>query len=255
MSNLYALGLPCNKLCVFESNARMLNYKDVDLSFADRQWSGWYTRLPDALALRALDHLVHKITRSPRDLSVHVHRIHVASYLTPSDLLYGALLDLFYVLDRSGIQLRQRMLNKFDSLLTTQQQLALRQGLIPGIKAVDELPQCRCSHFTEGLVGYRTLVVPLEDILDAEFNVLDEARDLIDAGFVEEARMILEEAVLQQPDDEALNRELLGLYRYTRNVDAFLDARRRFEGLDLALNKEWQKLADILLMAERVSGW
>lgn len=255
MSNLFAVGLPCDKLCVVENNdAETLDYRDVDLSFVDQRWSGWFTRLPDALAEQAIDHLIHKITRSPQNLCAHLHRIISAYHAKRVDALYGALLDLFIVLDKQGFQLRKRMLTKFSSMLTPEQALALKQALMLGIWAVDELPQSYCSRFNKGLIGFSTLVEQTDDLADFEFSILEESRDLIDSGFFEEARMILEEAILQQPEDEAINKELLDLYRHTRNKEAFLDARKRFQGLNLAMNDEWHELEEVLLMDEGVAG-
>ncbi len=255
MSNLFAVGLPRNKRCIVEgSNAGALDYKDVDLSFVDEHWSGWFARLPDALAETAFDHLTHKITRSPQDLCAHLHRIIAAYHTKHVDTLYGALLDLFIVLDRQGFQLRRRMVTKFASMLTPEQQKALEQGLKPGIGAVDNIPQSYFSRFSKGLVGFGELLEHTDDLAEFEFSILEESRDLIDSGFYEEARMILEEAILQQPDDVAINKELLDLYRYTRNKDAFMDAKKRFQGLNLAMNDEWQELEETLLMDEGVAG-
>lgn len=254
MSSLHAAGLPADKLCIVANDAEPLDFAQVDLCFADGRWKGWYTRLPARLAQGALDHLSHRVTRFPEQLSVHLYRIAVAWQLKRGEALYGALLDLFIVLDRRGFALRQRLLNKLTPCLTDAQRQALRQGLLFGISAVERLPGSYSSRFNPGLVADCTVVVRTEQTIDARFDELEEARDLIDSGFLEEARLILEEAVLRRPQHEGLNRELLVLYRHTRNAQALHATRARLGRVKPALSQEWDALADSLSAGDRLVG-
>jgi hypothetical protein len=254
MSSLYAAGLTNDKQCGINYDAGQFDASEIDLCFAGPRWSGWYSRLPDSLAHKALDHLGHKVSRRPENLSAHLHRIIAAWNLKRGEVIYSALLDLFIVLDKKGFALRQRMLNKVAPQLTSAQRTALRQGLLFGISSVDKLPLCYSSRLNKGLCGGTALVVQTNAQPESEFSILDEARDLIDSGLLDEARVILEQAVEQQPGDESLNRELLALYRYTKDGDALLAASERFAGLDLALKQQWTELAELLWEKERMVG-
>lgn len=252
MSVLSAVGQPCVEPLVVTDEVTQPDYQDLDLAFVDRHWLGWYSKLPKVLRQQAFEFLSHKISKTPHDLTAHLHRIIAAHYSRNSDHLYGALLDLFIVLDKRGFALRQRLLNKFSPALTSVQHQAMRQGLLFGINAVEVLPQSYCSRFATGMVGKAGIVAKTGLTAELEYTVLDEVRDLIDSGLFDDARRMLEEAISRQPGDEALNKELIDLFSYTRDKDAFLGTQEYFSDLELALADEWQKLAEELLQAEGV---
>ena len=254
MTSLYALGLSGEKFCIYEKDGGIFDYGSVDLAFADRQCSGWYARMPTTLATQAVDHLGHTVSRTPLDLKAHLHRI-IASYHTSQvEALYGALLDLFIVLDKKGFLLRQRLFNKFAALLSDNQAIALKQALMLGAAKLEFLPHTDCSRFNKGLVGSTSLVIKTGEPSQHQFSVLDEVRDLIDSGLIDDARMILEQAITKQPDDEHISRELLELYRYTKNKDAFAALHEQLNGQSLALADEWGALAEKLLEGEGAEG-
>ena len=249
MSSLYAVGLPDDKLCVSENDTRIIDYKDVDLAFVPQQWLGWL-QLPQTLVAPAFEYLTHIVSKTPQNLSAHLRRIIAAYRMKCNDALYGSLLDLFIVLDKRGFSLRQRLLKKLGSSLNPEQQIYMRESLLFGAQEVESIPNCYSSIFSKGLVGDAELVVKTGKQADVKFSILDELHDLIDSGFLEEAREILEGAVMQNPEDEVLNRELLELYRYTKNKDAYLAARDRFKDLPLALKDQWERLSETLLVEE-----
>jgi len=250
MTSLYAFGLPGEKFCVNGNDSGIFDYGSVDLVFADRHWYGWYTRMPTALAIQAIEHLSHRVSRTPHDLRVHLHRIIASHYSSQLEFLYGALLDLFIVLDKKGFLLRQRLFNKFAASLPDHQSTALKQALMLGAAKLETLPHSSCSRFNKGVVGSTNLVIKTGELSQHQFSVLDEARDLIDSGLLDDARMILEQAIVQQPDDEHVSRELLDLYRYTKNTNAFAAIYTQLNGQSLALADEWQELAEMLLEKE-----
>jgi hypothetical protein len=252
MSALYAVGKPCAEPFVVSTETTQLDYRDLDLAFVDRQWPGWYSRLPGVLRQQAFEYLSHNISKAPHDLSSHLHRIIAGYYSGNNDHLYGALLDLFIVLDKRGFALRQRLLNKFSTSLSSPQRQTLRQGLLFGINSQEVLQHGNCSRFATGMVGNAQMVDKTGQRSELEFSVLDECRDLIDSGLFDDARRLLEEAIMRQPDDEPLNKELIELFKYTRDKDAFRGTREYFSGLNLALEDEWQQLTEELLMAEGV---
>jgi len=247
MTSLYAFGLPGEKFCVNAIGGGTFDYGDVDLAFAGRHWTGWYARMPTDLAVQATEHLSHRVSRTPNDLKVHLHRIIASHYSRQIESLYGALLDLFIILDKKGFLLRQRLFNKFACSLSVHQSIALKQALMLGAGKLESLPHCDNSRFSNGMVGSACLVIKTDEPSQYKFSVLDEARDLIDSGLIDDARMILEQAIIQQPDDEHISRELLELYRYTKDSSAFAEIYAQLNGLPLSLMDEWNAQADILL--------
>ncbi len=254
MTSLYAVELPGGKFCVKENDSGGFDYASVDLAFADRQWFGWYMRQPASLVEHAIEHLSHKVSRTPRDLNIHLYRIIASYYSNQIELLYGALLDLFIVLDKKGFPLRQRLFNKFSGLLLDNHRVFLKQALLLGAADVESIPHSSCSRFNNGVVGSTNVVIKTGEPSQHQFSVLDEARDLIDSGLIDDARMILEQAITQQPDDEHISRELLEIYRYTKNLDDFATIREQLNGQSLALTEEWDALAEILLEEEGAEG-
>lgn len=253
MTSLYAFGLPGEKFCVNTIDDGTFdygNYSCVDLTFADKRWSGWYTHMPTALAVQATEHLSHRVSRTPHDLRVHLHRIIASHYSDQLELLYGALLDLFIILDKKGFLLRQRLFNKFAAPLPDYQSSVLKQALMLGAAKLESLPHCDSSRFSKGLVGSVQLVIKTNEPSQHQFSVLDEARDLIDSGMIDNARMILEQAIIQQPDDEHVSRELLEIYKCTKNTNAFAAIYAQLSGQSVALADEWGVLAEILLEKE-----
>ncbi len=247
MVSLYAFGLPSEKFCVIGIDSGAFDYGSVDLTFADKQWPGWYARMPGALVIQAVEQLSHRVSRTPHDLKVHLHRIIASHYSRQPESLYGALLDLFIVLDKKGFLLRQRLFNKFSVSLQEFQLTALKQTLVLGAAKLESLPHSRCSRFSKGVVGSTHLVIKTGEPSQHQFSVLDEARDLIDSGLIEDARMILEQALIQQPDDEHVSRELLELYKCTKNTYAFVAIYAQLNDHSLALASEWDVLAETLL--------
>jgi len=254
MTSLYAFGLPGDKFCVNGIDSGAFDYGNVDLAFTDRHWHGWYTRMPAALAVQAIEHLSHRVSRTPHDLKTHLHRIIASYHSSQLESLYGALLDLFIILDKKGFLLRQRLFNKFAASLPNYQSTALKQALMLGAAKLESLPHSDCSRFNKGVVGNTNLVIKTGEPPQHQFSILDEARDLIDSGLIDDARLILEQAIIQQPDDEHVSRELLDIYRYTKNTNAFAAIYAQLNGQTLALAGEWVALASILLEEEGVVG-
>lgn len=242
MQALFAIGVAADKISIHKDGESEVDLDALDVAFIKPDWNGWYHRLPAEIADTAIDYLTHRITKRPQDLLAHVHRIVAIYYTNNTNALYGALLDLYIVLDKKGFRLRQRLLNKVAPRLPSEQRVALRNGLLFGIKSVEEVPFCVGSCFNAQLHDVGAVVVQTGEQIKHEFSVLDEALDLINSGFLDEARMILEEAIMIEPGSFDLNSELLNLFRCTKDKDAFFSAVERFEGLPLAARDGWAEL-------------
>lgn len=229
----------------------------IDLAFIPRNSPLWLGRLPRPLAEKAIEFLSHRVSNNPRDLLAHLQRVAVHYSVGTVESLYGALLDLFIALDTNGHDLRKRLFMKCAPFFNREQQKALIKGLESGIKATDRVPLTPTSLLKYPSSGNMRLVERHDGhaVAENDFDVLDEARDLIDSGFIDEARMLLEELLLTRPECEETNKELLDLYKYTKNKKAFFATRERLDGLPLALTDTWDELAERFMgMEERVGN-
>ncbi len=192
---------------------------------------------------RVVDHLAHKVSRIPTDLMSHIQRIALCHEIGDSELIYGAILDLFIALGNSGVSLRTRMLQKVADLLTDEQLAVLQKGLVSGVHSGDSLPPSRYSRLSGGVVG-ETSIVSYADtaVSQTELDTIDEARDLIDSGHIELAQKLLEEALLGERDREDISLELLEIYRHTRHREALFAMREQLGEAPFALAEEWEKL-------------
>jgi hypothetical protein len=77
------------------------------------------------------------------------------------------------------------------------------------------------SLFTKGLVGINTLVQQIETINAHGHDPLEIARDHIEYSQLEEAKQVLEKAILKQPTRQDLHHELLELYQSTLDSAGF----------------------------------
>ncbi len=252
MQTLFAMGVAPENICVCGDEDPTVDLEAFDIAFFKPGWSGWYGRLPEPLATSAIELLAHRVTKRPQDLLSHVHRIVALYYTNHTDAIYGALLDLYIVLDKKGFRLRQRLLNKLAPKLEAEHRVALRNGLLFGIKALEEVPFSSGSCFNAELHNVGAVVAQTGEQITHEFSVLDEVLDLIDSGFLDEARMILEEAILATPDDLGLNNELLNLFRCTKDRDGFFSAEERLGDLPLAAKDGWLELRERFLEGEDV---
>jgi Tfp pilus assembly protein FimV len=72
---------------------------------------------------------------------------------------------------------------------------------------------------------------PLTIALDhIEYSQLDEAQD------------VLEQAILAQPEREDLRRELIGLYKSTRDMNRFYQMLAKLTRLGVGMTEDWNQL-------------
>ena len=86
---------------------------------------------------------------------------------------------------------------------------------------LEGLPSTRFSMLSADLEGAATLVYTLEASDKKVRNPLTEARECIEYSQIDEARCILESAILGNPVWEELHLELLEIYRSTSDVESF----------------------------------
>lgn len=162
----------------------------------------------------ALHYLGHRIVNHPLDLRSHVQRILLLIRQEDGASLYGALVDLLIALGDKGLALKRRMLDLATPLLNRTSLVSLQRQLESGIRACDpDIARVRGSLLRAGSCGTDPLVLRHKAQGGAvKRTPLEEARELVEYGQLEQALETLEDALLRDPDQAEVAAELLELY-------------------------------------------
>ncbi|MGZ8217077.1 type IV pilus assembly protein FimV [Methylomagnum sp.] len=198
-------------------------------------------RFPPAYRDSFGEYFCHCIARNPRDLLSHVRRIVLARDHGADEELFPALLDLFLVLGSKGFDLRKRMLEFAKSVLAIGHYKQLLDSLAGGPKGILVVPGS-LLHF--GLEGGLTLIHDGDRQPNAPRDPLVEAREFLEYSQLEEARILLEAALLLTPQRVDLHEELLEIYRSTRDEANFLQMFQELDGASNPARQKWEGLAE-----------
>lgn len=186
-----------------------------------------------------LNFLVSSILRKPRDLFVHMQRITLCYEQKNEEQLYAAVIDFFVVLQEAGASIKQRVLagskKKLSPLLWQRLQIYLTDyHLIQGnIYTV----------LTHGIESNVELVVTqVDEKSSLDYDPLQVARDFVEYSQLEEAREMLESAILTAPDYTELHEDLLELYKSTQNIDAFHKMMFTLSEINHPMQAQWDAL-------------
>lgn len=207
--------------------------------FRDPPHGGFIWPDPDP---RLGDWLARCICRRRGDLLGHVQRIHWQLQHGEPAGRFGALADLFIALGRGGLPLRRRLLELAADRLEPAWAAFLRAHLDTGLDAATPLPCPSTSRLTGDLSGRLDMVERLS-ARHAGVDPLAEARERIDAGQLDQALALLEQALLAQPERAELHRELLTVYRHHRDPARLAAMQTRLTGLPNPLATDWAALA------------
>ncbi len=185
--------------------------------------------------------LVFKVSRKPKLLISHLQRIYFTYNQGMSEQLYAALIDLLWVLDGKGRDLSRRMVSSSLSFLSEQQVKALDKCLKQQNSSL--LTGNRYSVLAMGLKGTREVLTGQSNV-QATYDPLDIARDYIQYSQLDAALNTLEVAVLETPEREDLQTELLELYKVTENIQAFTKMQNSITEKQMSLSVKWQEMAD-----------
>lgn len=199
-------------------------------------------RFPPIFQLALADYLCHRVTREPSDLRSHVRRIFLAHEQQSTVELFGALVDLFIALGNKGLRLRQRMLEWSKENLEARQYGLLRESLAGGL---DErtVAFVHGAMLCRGVEGSLKLVESGAERSREPRDPLVEAREYLEYSQLDEARNLLEEALMQDPRRQELHEELLEIYRSTRDQSNFAKMLGRLNKGNPML-EQWQELAE-----------
>ncbi len=238
------------KLVLSDDPAEPLAIQDaeVDLAFLSEEFSSLNPCVRVSAGMIA-DHLAHAVAATPADLLRHTQRIFFYYNRQDSDGLYSALYDLFVTLNNKGSRLRRRLLEGSRDRLLREQFAALSGWLNHGEPpSREDLPLPGQSILNRGITGVKELVEVTHFEKSTQRDALLEARERIEYFQIDEARELLEAAILEQPEREELHTELIHLYQATRDINGLRAMREKLSQLLPELPECW------LTLGERPNG-
>jgi len=188
--------------------------------------------------------IVNKVLRKPKKLMFHLQRIYYTYSLGMDEQLYAALVDLLWILNGKGSALSHRMVKATQSRLTDIQVKTLDEYI--KTSDINLLVANKFSVCTMGVISSLDLVVrKINDELQEEYDPLIIAKDYIEYSQLDFALQTLETAVLETPNRQDLQTELLGLLKKTKDAKAF----ERIKN-DLLAKTNWEESLEWLEMTE-----
>ncbi|GAB4358961.1 MAG: hypothetical protein Kow0060_13260 [Methylohalobius crimeensis] len=165
------------------------------------------------------DFLTRQIRRRPNLLALHVCRIRIALNQDP-ETLFGALVDLFWMLGEKGRGLRKRMLRESRRRLP-EARVSLLEQCLRGELPVRQLPFSPASVLHDGMQASQTSLIPSTEEISESVDPVAAARLCLEVGQLEQAQEILSAQLQIQPESEVVRRNLLELYRASRDTEGF----------------------------------
>jgi len=190
-----------------------------------------------------LDSLAFRVAQKPTCLLTHVQRIYYCYQARLDAQLYAALVDFLIILNRRGLAISRRMVTGTKSALNAEQFASLVTYLQAPKTGHQSLPGNRYSIFSSGIIGTTQLVKVTEDKNQIHVDALSLARDFIEYSQLTEAQVVLESAILAEPDRLELQAELLELYQSTRNAGGFNQMLRQLTDAGRDVPDAWQQLS------------
>lgn len=195
------------------------------------------SKLPDNF----LKNLVLLVARKPKRLITHIQRIHHCYQTNLQEQLFAALVDLLVVLNRRGKAISRRMITGTKSKLSGEQYKMLQKFMTEDFD-VALLSGNQYSIFTKGLVGTGNLVQQIEASDTQTYDPLVLAHDYIEYSQLDEAKDVLEKAIVNQPQRLELHQCLLEVYKSTLDTSGFTTMFNILVGLDVAMPNDWNTL-------------
>ena len=191
-----------------------------------------------------LTRLVYLVARKPKRIITHVQRIYYCYQVNLPEQLFAALVDLLIVLNKRGKEISRRMIIGSKSKLSGEQFNALQKFMAENSDTA-LLVGNQYSVFSKGLIGTKNLVQRSETDKQTH-DPLDLAHDYIEYSQLDEAKNILEEAIIDQPERIDLHQCLLELYKSTLDTAGFMTMYHILAGLDVAMPDDWSTLQAFL---------
>ncbi|MFZ1301597.1 MAG: hypothetical protein WAQ27_03400 [Candidatus Microsaccharimonas sp.] len=161
-------------------------------------------------------HFSIQVARDPLDIEAHTRRVLLASRPPLTDRAFGALVDLFLALGDRGRGLRRQLLEQAMPWLDPDDAHFLRAHLDTPLPRGAQLPSQRWSVLDTAVLGSLNMV-GLQRREVAQETPFQQAMSLLEYGDLAGARGMLEAALLEEPENEEVKRELLAIYQHSRD--------------------------------------
>lgn len=196
---------------------------------------------------RYAEHLGFYVGRHSLDLLAHVRRILLWAASGNREATYCAVIDLFQVLGAKGVALRRDILERVAPILCSAQiySLSSRLAVTGTLTPLADLPASRFAIGSDSKLVYPAARAEVPPNLRP--SPLEEAREYLYYGQVEEALRILEAALPQDPENADLQRELLEIYRHAGNLAGCQRMHRLLGTRDPAIEELWVETMPMLV--------
>ncbi len=163
----------------------------------------------------ALKFLEYRILHNPNDLRSHAQRIYILIRKNSSGEIAGALIDLFITLGIKGKSLKVNLLSQAEKYLDSSSLIFFNKHISREIDPNNEEAQLfNGALFIKKNMQFMPLVLANRTKeCAAPKNPLDEALDFIMNGQLEQAINLLENSLLENPDQPEVASELRELYK------------------------------------------
>lgn len=197
--------------------------------------------------VRYLAELVLEIQQHPKNLTAHIERIVICYRENLIEPLYAALLDFLIVLNQRGSAISRRMVGGALSKLTDRQRALLLAAINKEINDVSLIEGNSFSIFCRGLSGTLAMIEKLSKKEFTDSDSLKLAQDAVEYSQLDEAMLILENAIYEQPHKVELHEFLLELYKSTLNRARFEATFARLLAMEsvlvgYSLQQSWSQL-------------
>ncbi len=188
-------------------------------------------------------YLTYQIIKFPNDFRSHTQRIYLLIQQQNTSALYGALFDLFLVLGSNGLALRQRMLFNAQSLLAELDFNALQQTLESGLTTDIAMQKPIQAVLSKGLSPDQHFIEKIDQQNQTSSNAVEEASNYLEYGQFDQARIVLEEAIISTPRQLELHHDLLEIFQTTRDSEQFIVFYEHLLEMKVALPTPWKEMA------------
>ncbi|RKZ78017.1 MAG: hypothetical protein DRQ35_06655 [Gammaproteobacteria bacterium] len=188
-------------------------------------------------------YLTYQVIKTPNDFRVHIQRIYLLIQQQNSSALLGALYDLFLVLGANGLALRQRMLFNAQSLLAELDFNALQQTLELGLTNEITIQVPNQSVVSKGLSTKQLFIEKVDSVSQTFSCAAEEATNYLEYGQFDQARTVLEEAIMAAPRQLELHHDLLEIFQKTNDSEQFIVFYEHLLEMKVALPTPWKEMA------------
>jgi len=188
----------------------------------------------------SLEKLVFLVAKKPKQLTNHVQRISYCFQKNLNKQLFAAIVDFLVVLNQQGQAISWRVVLGAKSQLTPEQFAELK-GYLKGDIDKNLLSGNQYSVFSKGFVGVNKMIQQIEKA-EKEDDPLIIALDYIEYSQLDEAKQVLEDAILVQPERLDLRQELIDLYRLTGDSNRFHQMLAKLTRLGIGMTDDWNQL-------------